>query len=70
MSAETDENAASIPRAAKELGLDSFTLYGLIQRDKVRSQRARRGELIILQIEIDRVLDETAVSTEDEKEAR
>jgi len=70
MSAETDENAASIPRAAKELGLDSFTLYGLIQRDKVRPQRARRGELIILQIEMDRILDETAVSAENEKEAR
>jgi hypothetical protein len=48
MSDESIENAVSIPQAAKQLGLDSFNLYGLIQRDKVRPQRARRGELVIL----------------------
>ena len=56
MNAENDEAGKPIPKAAEELGLDSFTLYALIQRDKVRPHRARRGELVILEIEMDRVV--------------
>jgi hypothetical protein len=70
MSAETNENAESIPHAAKQLGLDSFTLYGLVQRDKVRPQRERWGELVILQIEMDRVLKKPSASLSHKKEAR
>lgn len=70
MNAETNENAASIPQAAKQFGLDSFTLYGLIQRDKVRPHRERWGELVILQIEMDRVLKKPSPSTSSKKEER
>jgi hypothetical protein len=70
MNAETNENAESISCAAKQLGLDSFTLYGLIQRDKVRPQRARWGELVILQIEMDRVLKKPSAAPSHKKEAR
>jgi hypothetical protein len=70
MNAETNEDAASIPQAAKQLGLDSFSLYGLIQRDQVRPRRERWGELVILQIEMDRVLKKPSTSTNRKKEAR
>lgn len=60
MNAESIENAASISKAAKQLGVDAFSLYGLIQRDKVRPQRKRHGELVILQVELDRVLKKPA----------
>jgi hypothetical protein len=67
MNTESDEAEASIPHAAKQLGIDSFSLYGLIQRDKVRTQRARWGELVVLQIEMDRV---TAAPATEKKKAR
>lgn len=69
MNAESIENAASISKAAKRLGVDAFSLYGLIQRDKVRPQRKRRGELVVLQIELDRVLTKAA-PVDNEAEAR
>lgn len=62
MNGESVENAASISKAAKELGVDAFSLYGLIQREKVRSQRKRHGELVILQVELDRVLKNSSPS--------
>jgi hypothetical protein len=70
MNDESVESAASIPRAAKEFGLDSFSLYGLIQQDKLRPKRARCGELVVLQIEMDRVLKKPAASRDEKKEAR
>lgn len=70
MNAHTDENGASIPLAAKRLGLDSFSLYRLIQLDKVRPQRARWGELVILEVEMDRILQKPSASPEDDKKAR
>ena len=69
MNDDANENALSIPLAAKRLGVDSFILYGLIQREKVRPKRARRGELVVLQIELDRVLKPTS-SANGKKEAR
>ena len=69
MNAESIENAASISKAAKQLGVDAFSLYGLIQRDKVRPQRRRHGELVILQVELDRVLKNPA-PVGNEKETR
>ena len=70
MNAHTDENGESIPKAAKRLGLDSFSLYRLIQLDKVRPQRARWGELVILEVEMDRILQTPSASPEDDKKAR
>jgi len=70
MNDESIENAASIPLAAKEFGLDSFSLYGLIQQDKLRPKRSRCGELVILQVEMDRVLKKPAASRDSKKEAR
>jgi hypothetical protein len=70
MNDESIESAASIPCVAKEFGLDSFSLYGLIQQDKLRPKRARCGELVILQVEMDRVLKKSAASSDDKKEAR
>jgi hypothetical protein len=70
MNDESVENAASIPHVAKEFELDSFTLYGLIQQDKLRPKRARCGELVVLQIELDRVLKKPAASRDNKKEAR
>ena len=46
MNGESIENAASIPKAAKpNSAWILFSLYGLIQRDKVRPRRERWGEL-------------------------
>lgn len=69
MNAESIENAASISEAAKQLGVDAFSLYGLIQREIVRPQRKRRGELVVLQVELDRVLKGPAPS-DNETETR
>ena len=54
MSDETEKNAASIPCALKQIGSGSSTLYGLIRRDKAAP---RRGKLVILKIEMDKVLE-------------
>lgn len=70
MNANTGEKGVSIPEAAKRLGLDSFSLYGLIQLDKVRPQRARWGELVILQVEMDRVVQSPPASSDGEEKAR
>lgn len=70
MIVEISGNAASIPTAAKQLGLDSFSLYVLIQRDKVRPKRARSGELVILQVELDRALKKSTPSQASETETR
>ncbi|MGH7991812.1 MAG: hypothetical protein ACREDS_16675, partial [Limisphaerales bacterium] len=67
MNVETNKDAASIPKAAKQLGVDSFSLYSLIQHDKVRPRRERWGELVILQVELDRVLKKSVPSPDDEK---
>jgi len=70
MNVENIEIAASIPQAAKKFGLDSFCLYELIQRDKVRPKRARFGNLVVLQIEMDRVLKKPGCSSNGEMKAR
>jgi hypothetical protein len=62
MNAESIENAPAISEAAKQLGVDAFSLYGLIQCDKVRPQRKRHGELVVLQVELDRVLKKSMPS--------
>lgn len=62
MNAETENNAVSIPMAAERLGLDSFSVYMLIQSDLVHTKRERLGELTIPQVEMDRLLKKTAAS--------
>ena len=56
MNAETENNEVSIPIAAERLGLDSFSVYMLIQSDLVHPQRERLGELTIPQAEMGRLL--------------
>jgi len=70
MNAQNDEKGASISQAAKRLGMDSFSLYGLIQLDKVRPQRARWGELVILQVEMDRILQRPSGAPDNAEKAR
>jgi hypothetical protein len=50
------EISFSIPDASMQMGVDSFTVYGLIQRDKLRAKRAPWGEFRVPQSELDRVL--------------
>lgn len=70
MNGETID-ATSIPKAAKQLGIDSFSLFSLIQRDKVRPRRERWGELVVLQIDLDEMLKKKpTASPDDKKEAR
>ena len=64
MNAETDNNALSIPEAANELGLDSFSVYMLIQFDLLHPRRERLGELTIPQNEMDRLLKRNIASLE------
>jgi predicted DNA-binding transcriptional regulator AlpA len=62
MNAETDNSALAIPEAANQLGLDSFSVYMLIQSDLLHPQRERLGELTIPQNEMDRLLKRNAAS--------
>lgn len=64
MNAETDNNALPIPEAANQLGLDSFSVYMLIQFDLLHPRRERLGELTIPQDEMDRLLKRNAASLE------
>ena len=50
------EGMCSIDEAAKVLGLDSFTVHSLIQRDKLRGEFAPWGEIVIPQSELQRVV--------------
>ena len=50
------EGTCSIDEAAKFLGLDSFTVHSLIQRDKLRGEFAPWGEIVIPQSELQRVV--------------
>jgi hypothetical protein len=50
------EGTCSIAEAAKFLGLDSFTVHSLIQRDKLRGEFAPWGEIVITQSELQRVV--------------
>lgn len=54
--AQDDEASFSIPDASTRMGVDSFTVYGLIQREKLQAKRAPWGEFRVLQSELERVL--------------
>ncbi len=49
------ESQVLIRDAARTLGLDSFTLYSLIQRDHVNVTRSPSGELTISESELARL---------------
>jgi hypothetical protein len=51
-----DESSLSIHKASIQLGLDSFYVYSLIQRELLRSKRASWGEFLIASAEIVMVL--------------
>jgi excisionase family DNA binding protein len=53
-SAESDQ--CSVTEAAAMLGLDTFTVYRLIQQGRIRAELALFGELVIPRGELDRVL--------------
>jgi hypothetical protein len=55
------EISFSIPDASTRMGVDSFTVYGLIHREKLRAKRAPWGEFRVPQSELDRVLQPSAV---------
>ena len=69
MNAETENYAVSIPIAAERLGLDSFSVYMLIQSDLLHPQREQLGELTIPQAEMDRLL-KTSTASMANKEVR
>jgi hypothetical protein len=50
------EGTCSVDEATKVLGLDSFTVHSLIQRDKLRGVFASWGEIVIPQSELQRVV--------------
>jgi len=54
--AQDEEIFFSIPDASTRMGVDSFTIYSLIQRDKLRAERAPWAEFRIPQSELSRIL--------------
>ena len=53
--ARAGESQVSIPDAARALGLDSFTLLNLIQRDRLTVTRSPSGEITIPESELARL---------------
>jgi len=51
---ETD--SISIPKAARRLGLDAYTLCTLIQRERVQAELSPSGEFVIANEELNRLL--------------
>src|SRR5205085_5973467 len=49
------ESQVSVREAARALGVDSFTLYSLIQRDSVTATRSPAGEITIAESEVARL---------------
>ncbi|HUJ11146.1 MAG TPA: hypothetical protein VL171_14080 [Verrucomicrobiae bacterium] len=46
----------SLNQAAAALGVDSFTMLSLIQRDKVHPARSPSGEITVPEVELTRLL--------------
>jgi len=49
------ESQVSVQEAAQALGVDSFTLYSLIQRDRLTATRSPSGEITIPESELARL---------------
>ncbi|MBU6402350.1 MAG: helix-turn-helix domain-containing protein [Verrucomicrobia bacterium] len=58
-STETQPEGVSVAEGARILGLDAFTLYTFIQRDRLRAIRAPSGEIVIPPKELLRLLEES-----------
>ncbi len=49
------ESQLSVQEAARALGVDSFTLLGFIQRDRLTATRSASGEIMIPESELARL---------------
>lgn len=45
----------SIPQAARSLGLDTYTLYTLIQRERINPITAAGGEYVVSEQDVNRL---------------
>jgi predicted site-specific integrase-resolvase len=52
----TDAEAVTIPQAARALGLDVYTVYTFIQRERVQAGLSPSGEFVIPKNEVNRLL--------------
>ena len=51
----SETESVSIPKAARMLGLDAYTLYTFIQRDRVQAGLSPSGEFVIPKSEVERL---------------
>jgi excisionase family DNA binding protein len=56
LAGDTERLAYSVQESADLLGVDYFSVYRLIQRDKLRACRALRGKLLVPRSELLRLL--------------
>ena len=56
----SEADSVSIPRAARRLGLDAYTLYTLVQRERVQAGLSSSGEFVIANTELDRLMKKGA----------
>ena len=52
----SEAESVSIPKAARTLGLDAYTLYTLVQRERVQAGLSQSGEFVIPNGELNRLL--------------
>jgi hypothetical protein len=52
----SEAETVSIPIAARRLGLDPYTLYTLVQRERVQAGLSASGEFVIANAELNRLL--------------
>jgi predicted site-specific integrase-resolvase len=53
---EARPEGVPVAEAARHLGLDAFTVYTFIQRDRLRAVRAPSGEILVPQGDLVRLL--------------
>ena len=51
----SEAESVSIPKAARMLGLDAYTLYTFIQRERVQAGLSPSGEFVIPKNEVERL---------------
>jgi hypothetical protein len=69
-SPQDDEKNCSIVDASLRLGLDSFTVCALVQRNKLRAKRLPSGEFVIPVNELQKVFRAPASRSPSERKAR
>jgi hypothetical protein len=52
----TEAEAVTIPQAARTLGLDDYTVYTLIQRERAQARLSPSGEFVVPKDEVNRLL--------------